>query len=310
MPGKSWREVTGGGMPAAPAAAQTPLTAFPASPQATAVSAAEVSPKLAALMAEREALSSRMQALTSGGQTPDPRDAARFPVASFAQRRAEAERFAARQDALRTRTPAARAEPAQRGRLPDRFAAPMMSARDWLAQRDRQRMNIREQARDRLAPLASVAEAGRAVSSRLTGMRDQLHELDRRLESEGVSAEERAEIRREIGGDRLDDISGRVSGATRAVETPMRLVDRIDGAWQGKRDQISGALDRVGPYAAVRERRLGLDTGGSGDLFERAARARERGLQRRREARSEAAADDARRDRARRERREREAGSR
>lgn len=311
MPGRSWRDVAGQGRsaeppPRAPAAVPPRSAAPPRAP------AAASDPRLAALMAEREALTRRMDALTQGGRQADPRDAARFPVATFAERRAEARALAERQEALRAR-PATRTppppepparEPARRDRQPAArptapdplvalFAAPSASARDFLAARDRDRDRLRASARDRLAPLTAVAEVGRGAQAKLQDAQGQLRDLDRQLAERDVSAEERAEIQRTLKSAEIDAIAGRLGRATRAAEAPMRAVERLDSAWTQRRDGISGAMDRVGPYAAARARRLGLDTGGSGDLFERAERARDRALERRREAR----AAEARRDR-------------
>ncbi len=315
MPGRSWRDVAGQGRsaeppPRSPAAVPVRPAAPPRAP------AAAPDPRLAALMAEREALTRRMDALTQGGRQADPRDAARFPVATFAQRRAEERAFAERQEGLRARAPArtppppeplAR-EPTRRARPPAAraappdplaalFAAPTASARDFLAARDRDRDRLRASARDRLAPLTAVAEVGRGAQAKLQEAQGQLRDLDRQLAERDVSAEERAEIQRTLKSAEIDAVAERVGRATRAVEAPMRAVDRLDSAWGQRRDGISGAMDRTGPYAAARARRLGLDTGGSGDLFERAERARERALERRREARAAAARAEARRER-------------
>ena len=64
--------------------------------------------------------------------------------------------------------------------------------------------------------------------------------------------------------------------------------------------QISGAMDRAGPYFERSNRRLSTETGGSGNLFERMERNRELALQRRKEKRRDEDRDEARRQRARR----------
>ena len=341
MAGRTWQELIG-----APAATPAPAHASAPAPRREAVvadragrssrpgaspaspdQAALASPRLAQLIAEREALTARMHTLASGGDALAPRDAARFQVPSFAERRAEFRALEARLDAQRERisepparpaadrpgTPNAERTPREPGlpsrtrpRSPDRFATPTASAQEFLARRDRDRMALRDAARDRLAPLTAVADAGRSLGTAIGGTQGKLRDLDSRLAAEGVSAEERADIQRELGSDRLKAIDDTVGSVNRTLDAPSRAIDRIDSAWTGRRDRIEGALDRIGPYAETRERRLGLDTGGSGDLFERMRRNREQALQRRREARAESAADDHRRNQATARRRQRE----
>ena len=89
--------------------------------------------------------------------------------------------------------------------------------------------------------------------------------------------------------------------------SPVNLADmktKIDRFWEQRQREISGAMDETGPYVNRSRDRLSTDTGGSGDIFERMQRNRQRALQRREEQRRQEERDEARRQRARRNRRE------
>ncbi|MEE4301012.1 MAG: hypothetical protein V2J24_16345 [Pseudomonadales bacterium] len=383
MPGRNWRDVTGRRARAGSDAHGESLAFTPTSRRGD-VAAAAANPRLAALLRERDALTRRMERLVNGGQETDPREAARFPVASFAQRRAEAESFAERQARQRERALAQRAaQPREPEPLPtapprrpgadgseDLFAPPSAaapSAAEFLARREetvaaqraagrrrgrasrdietrgpiagrrprrtrtardalarptrteRTRERVREpEERSRTGPARSTldraAAGGRAVAEQAREAGRGLRDLDARLERAGVPEADREAIRRDAGLERLGRTVERTdrvaSGVSRAAETPRRLLDGLDGGRSRVRDLARSPMDRVGPYAQARERRLSLDRGGSGDVFERAARARERARARRHEAREQEARDQARRDRAARHRRDRAAEER
>lgn len=334
MAGRSWRDLQRSAAKEAPAA-----TAAPARPSKAdsgpdrgrlLEEAASGSPKLARLLAERRQLEERMHTLQSGGAELGPRDAARFQVPRFSERRVEEQalqrrRDADRESALRRRReqglPAelssADPRPPPRGRsLAEQVGTPPRSALDagadpgqrdslngWLRRRDTERQQLREAARDRLAPLNRIGEAaGRAREG--LGI-NRLDELDRRLAAED-SSYERGSIQRELGSQLgpADKVLGRVQ---KAASAPARAVERIDQAWIQRRDRIEGAMDRIGPYVDRRNRRLSVEEGGSGDLFARMEQNRQRGLARLRERREQDARDERRRERAQRRRREQEA---
>ena len=223
----------------------------------------------------------RLHALTSGGRGLDARDAARFQVPDAATRHAEAAAFAARQDAPRSgrsRRTAGFDERVSRppsSRSDRKHAALTTSARDWLAERDRERVARREAARDRVTPVAAAVDAGRPAAGR----------------SNGRLREQR------------DGVPHLLPGTGKEPGRQPRAASPVDRDWDERSMRISGAFDRIGSYAAQRARRLGLETGGSGDLNERTARA----LARLREERDRAARDEAARHRALQRRREREA---
>ncbi len=79
------------------------------------------------------------------------------------------------------------------------------------------------------------------------------------------------------------------------AEAPMRTIDKIDSFWEKRQQQISGAMDRAGPYFERSNRRLSTETGGSGNLFERMERNRKLALQRSQEKRRDDDRDENRR---------------
>ncbi|HMY38787.1 MAG TPA: hypothetical protein PK011_05640, partial [Marinagarivorans sp.] len=173
---------------------------------------------------------------------------------------------------------------------------------DWLAGRDEDRRRLRDQARDRLSPLETLAEPVRGARRQVQDANRQLRDLDQRLASEGLN-EDRAALR-ELGADRLDAAERYLSRADEALGAPRQVVDRLDDAWQNRSNQISGAMDRVGSYVDRSRQRLSSETGGSGDLFTRMQQNRERAVQLRREQQLQERRDQARRDRARQRRRD------
>ncbi|MFW5844888.1 MAG: hypothetical protein ACOCXJ_01540 [Planctomycetota bacterium] len=283
-----------------------------------------------------------MRHLQSGGHELDPREAARFHVPSFAQRQAEARELLERRQAERERAVQRRREQQQPGRIgaadepgsepPPIGGIPSMpalvdqvgtaprsalgrarqtggwrdSADSWLERRDAERLQARDAVRERLAPLEEVRGAASRMRSGLGTER--LDELDRRLAAED-SSYERGSIQRDLAEPlgKADSVLGTVE---RVAGAPGRAGDRLDQSWLQRRERIEGAMDRVGPYVDRRERRLSVDHGGSGDVFTRMQRNRERGLERLRERRAEERRDERRRQRARERKREREAEER
>lgn len=265
--------------------------------------------RLNLLLQQRQQLEQRMQSLVGGGSS-NLREAARFQVPSFAQRLAEQRQWEAERARPRSRSsetsaltsaPSSAPGPeAMRSGLRN-FTQPV---NDWLAQRDEDRRRLRDQARDRLSPLETLAEPVRGARRQLQDANRQLRDLDERLASEGLN-EDRAALR-ELGADRLDTAERYLSRADDTLSAPRQVVDRLDNAWQNRSNQISGAMDRVGSYVDRSRQRLSSETGGSGDLFTRMQTNRERALQLRREQQLQERRDQARRDRARQKRRENE----
>jgi len=267
--------------------------------------ARKTSPRLANLLDERKALEARLRNLSTGaGAALDARDAARFRVPTFAERRAQQREWESKHERLRRRGAALRnlarnrtiAQPGTSALQQIRSAE--ISISQWLARRDRQRQNLRQSARDRLSPLKDVAQVGRQLSDSLSSASGQLRDLDRQLAEQGLS-QEREELRN-LGAGRLTKVQSKVDRYTKMAEAPMRAVDKIDDFWNKRQQQISGAMDKAGPYFERANRRLSTETGGSGNLFERMQRNRELALQLRLEKRRDEARDEARRQRARR----------
>jgi hypothetical protein len=290
VPGNSWRDLRER-RPVDLAGSPGRVAGLPASLG----DAANGSPRLAELLEQRERLERRMQRLTGDAATPGGGDGRRYRVPSFAERRREQEAFEARRDrgGRRSAERAAPEEPPLRGAPGRGPADPGGDARQWLRERDAWRQSLRESARDRLSPVYRARQALRGARRLLGGAAGG----PRRAPAPGTN----------------DPLSGRTPGTGRdpaaadaARDATRAATHAIDDDWDARRERISGPLDRIGSYADRAERLLSTETGGSGDVFERLRRNRERALERRREERRQEARDQARRDRALRLRRERE----
>ncbi|MBC6907092.1 hypothetical protein DWB84_16745 [Saccharophagus sp. K07] len=303
MPGNSWRDrVARPGSTGAGVSPQAQNAGNPIAPTQTDVANNSLlSPQLNQLLQQRQQLENRMRSLISGGTGGDLRDAARFQVPTFAQRQAELRQWEARRERQQQATatapsydiigPAA-ATPALRTGLRD-FQQPVT---DWLDARDRQRQQLREQARDRLAPVERAAQPLRNLSRQTQDAARQFRDLDQQLANEGLH-EEREELRK-LGADKLMAADNYLSRANAVLNTPQQSVKKIDEFWQRRDNDIRGAMDRFGGYVERSRQRLNSETGGSGDLFERMMRSRERALNQRREQQRQEQRDQARRDRA------------
>lgn len=370
MPRRSWRDLQqrpGGAPPAAPGP-----TSFRSPGGSDLAQAAALAPdsRLGQLMQQRQSLEQRIQGLSGvPGQDPqDPAFAARFNVASFADRRAEEQRWAnmrtelqerrdtlnrqannpdavrefvrqrRRQDTglgpsplegrmgaglpnlpggLTSSTPDPRtgmgdilgAQPGQSSGTGGRPALPRTGISDRVrGARD----GLRNGLDDLEAPLNDGVRGARKVTDRIDQVgrplrqlgsqvenyQKQLRDLDSKLEAEGISKKERDEIRKSVGGDKIDKVGGRLAKANQVLSAPGRAVDKIETGWMQRRQQIEGPMDRFSSYADNSERRLSPETGGSGDLFERMQRNRERALERQREQQMQEEQDRRRRDRA------------
>lgn len=289
--------------------------------------------RLGALMQEREALERRLRGLSGmpGQDDRDPAIAARFPVASFAERRQQeqdwAEHRAALQqqrDQVRGQVPAA-ASPgrfdsglgptALEGRIAaglpglsgprSGIGARVANARRGFADRSARARSGLGKLRDGLAPVERVARPLRDIGRSVENARGQLRDLDRKLADEDISEAERAEIRKELKGDTLDKVGGKLAKANAVLDAPRNTVNKVESGWLRRERQITSPMDRVSSYASRRDQRLSPETGGSGDLFERMQRNRMRALEQRREQQQQEQRDQRRRERAQEAARER-----
>lgn len=263
--------------------------------------------ELAGLLAERQQLELHLATLT-GQSGPD--ESGRYPVASLAERRAEAQAWGNTRDtrAASARRPNAdveRREPT--GPEPEQPPSRRRSAArglggDVLAERGTAvRSRVFSPLRSGLDRYENAVAPARDLGRQVTGFADRLDEMDRKLAREGVSKAERDDVRRAAGGGVVDRIAGPLRRADQALERPRQLVNGLESRWQQREQQLTAPMDQFGDYVNSRDRVLGLDTGGSGDLFERADAARQRALdrrseqdreERRAERRQERAADD------------------
>ncbi|HSF94899.1 MAG TPA: hypothetical protein VLA52_07715 [Thermohalobaculum sp.] len=289
--------------------------------------------RLGELLRQRRALEARIAGLAGlPGAPGDDAQTARYPVMSFAERRREQAEWAARRNALRaqqdeirgrTGDAAGGSQPAPEpgGLAPTPLEARLGAglpirtdlssgrthlgaARDWISDRTSGlRSGIgaaRRRVQEAITPVNRVADVGNDLQRQTDDAGRQLRDLDRRLAEEGVSEADRAEIRDSIGGEQISKVSGPLARANSALNAPRRAVERVDEGWQRRERAVTGAMDRFGSYAEMRDRRLSPETGGSGDLFERMRANRMAALERRREQQRAEERDQARRDRARR----------
>ncbi|MEM9059520.1 MAG: hypothetical protein AAGD13_03580 [Pseudomonadota bacterium] len=367
MPRRSWRDLQNrpGGADPGP---QSGPRSFRAPGGSDLAEAARLAPdsQLGALMQQREQLERRLQGLSGvpGQDRFDPAFAARFNVASFAERRADEQRWAAQRAGMQERRDALRQQAAnpdavqehlrQRrqpsglgptplegrmaGGLPDlpgghvttgmgdprtdvsqildalpgqrtgvgTRPAPTRSAagdqvrglRDRLDTVDRPVQSGLRRARKVTDRIDEVGRPLREIGSQVENYQKQLDDLDSKLEAEGFSEKERAEIRKDVGGDKIDKVGGKLAKANKALAAPGKAVKKVEHGWNQRRQQIEGPMDRFSNYADNSERRLSPETGGSGDLFERMQRNRERALRRQRAAQMQEEQDRRRRERA------------
>lgn len=186
-----------------------------------------------------------------------------------------------------------------RFRVPS-FAERQQQQREWESRRSglqARALDLRRQARRSAAPPADDSIRPSPRNRPDTGIGDNVNQWLARRDSQRRSLRD---------ADRLAKVSSQVDKYTKMAEAPMRAVRKIDRSWEDRQRQISGAMDRTGPYVDRSQRRLSTDTGGSGDIFERMQRNRQRALERRAEQRRQEEQDEARRQRASRLRKSKE----
>lgn len=311
MAGRTWKDL----QPKRAPSADKKVAPEDASADALALATAQ-SPRLSQLLEQRKELEARLRGLTTSGTQADQREAARFQVPTFAERQAEQREWEQRREATQTRAAQRRGQAPKLKTAEDGSsigasgqtaqASPLRqgateSVTQWLNRRDEQRRALTGAARDRLSPLNDIASHARRLRKKSAGVSSQLRDLDSKLAESGQT-KERDELKR-LGGDSLTKGTALVDKYTKMAEAPKRAVDKIDQFWKTRQNEISGTMDRTGPYVNNSRQRLSTDKGGSGDLFERMERNRMQALQRRKDQRREEERDEARRQRAQRRRR-------
>ena len=295
MPGNSWRDLKrNSSSDLAPLAQQNARSKD--------VSAnTSVSPKLAGLQEKRKQLEQQMFNLGSGaGESLSPRDAARFQVPSFAERQAQQREWENKRERLQTRAAELRNQ-AGNNTPSERLQSPSASANSvnqWLAQRDSDRSELRNASRDRLSPLNGTSRIGRQLKNSLSQTSRQLQQLDQQLAEHGLD-KERKELR-SLGANKISQASSQLNKYTEMADNPLRAISRLDSSWKSHQQRISGAMDQVSSYVDRSQARLSTETGGSGNIFERMDRNRNRALEQRKIKQREEARDEARRNRAKR----------
>lgn len=324
MPGPDWRDVQRrAASPRAPAAAApAPARAGPRIPANL-----PVSPPLARLFAEREALEQRMHRLT-GAPEDDPRLAALYRVQPMAERRAEHDAWQAQrqEEARRLAAEAVKrrgAHPEPDGRPQARSSEPGDRHSPELRPLPAagRSLPLRPTAADLAPPLRPTAgERPRtahggtpsdsrgfmAIRDKSGALRRDLAEADRRLAEEGLESE-RADLGRateqlkldriDAGAAKLDRVFDR---GTSIADSPGRAGRLVKEDWRRRRDRTGGPdLDSYQRgYKERAARLLNVDTGTIEELQERTERQREASLDRRRDARDGEERDQARRARA------------
>jgi hypothetical protein len=321
-----WKDALRRAKSPAPAPAPARAAASPSRGPSPCADPAALSPNLARLMAERQALESRMAQLTGQGGLGDPR----YAVTPLDQRRAELERWGAGRDAARSTvaprpdphppvlppalrgtaadalratpgeglraTPGEQVRPTPGGLPPDLrrlapseiFERPAPSPREapW------ERIAARREAGSSTEPsrrLASLADAGR-------GLRDAGRAL------QGVGERPRAASPSDPLDRRLARARDMVSRGRRAYAAAERALDgardAIPADWiERARERIPG-LGRADPYVRETARKLSVAVGELADYAEKADRLREMASDVRELKEADEARDDARRDRA------------
>lgn len=320
---------------ARPSVATTAIPTAPA-PTAAAVRAsaskanrAAVSPRLAALIAERERLQASVTALTAGS-TSDPR----YAVATMAERRAEFARWSSERDSRRPEPRAVQSEPLRAGHsagLHPQLAFPPLRAtpgeavpagsvpmdpRQWMASRDASGARS-------MALRGDDIGARQARSSTLRGGADSLAEVGRALRAVG-SAERAVTLPREPGGRQQATPENRAGERLRGAAAPLerglerardwlsvsrkvgarakhalgRAHSAIQDDWEERaRERIPG-LGRADPYVRETARKLTVAVGTVDELTEKADQMREQAQAIRELEAADAAGDDERRERA------------
>jgi len=348
MPGNSWRTL--GRRVEASESRNRTLGSQPESKPNSQAAAASMSPKLNALLDKRKALEDNLRHLTSGtenGSNENAREAARFPIASHAQRRFSQQQWDKKREQSRSRLQQNKPSNRERGNVQAGgqgsrhgpgsvlqntgrgLNAPVErtgqtsvnpSLEDWYLHRDSMREKNRQNGISKtsvnssreaqqtrsgmmggvtggLDTLANTAGSARRPLSNATS---KLRDLDKRLADQGLD-QERKELNKEfkkMGVDKLEKAEKTLGNIEKYASKASSAVNKVDQFWKKRDQQISGPMDRVGPYVARSKQRLSTETGGSGDLFERMQRNRERALQRRREIQRQEQRDEARRRRA------------
>jgi len=294
MPGNTWRDLQKN----SPPTPQRQGVEDASSPDIS-----SLSPQLINLQKQRQQLQDKMHKLTSGEDNNlNPRDAARFQVPTFAERRAQQREWENKRDRLQEQSTRLRhltttTNPRDGSSLgSNQPSLSTDSVNQWLNRRDTQRTELRDEARDRLSPLNDVSRVGRQLNDKLSGATRQLQNLDQQLAEHGLD-KERDELRA-LGADKLNKASSQINKYTEIADAPMRAINKLDSSWESRQQEISGAMDKSGPYVERSRRRLSTETGGSGDLFERMDRNRSRALAQRKSKQKEEARDEARRNRA------------
>lgn len=258
------------------------------------------------LQAQRRELEERMDRLTGRSTEPEARDR-RFPVTPLAQRRAADDAWARRRDA--SWNPFSGGEGSQRS-MAERVGGRLASDSGLMGEVEEPLPALRTGQRAILEPMGRIREGSLLEEPLSRPLQDRL-----RLDGDPVSdpmdrSMETRDRRRSPGdrftglGDRFSQVQDRfseVSDRFTEVSTPTSAAaGRIRNASLRSLEREDERPRRVeDAYESLRDERLSLDRGGSGDLEERAARARARALEVRRAARELEAADDERVARAR-----------
>ncbi|MCK8515368.1 hypothetical protein M0534_03330 [Methylonatrum kenyense] len=250
---------------------------------------ARVSPRLAQLMEERQALETRMQRLSGQTSEHEQRDAPRFPVTPLAERRradnAWEERRERQRDAIRKRreeVESARREP-RFDTTNDARSAPDLPG---------------ERLTDGAARLADNADRGSQVLQRLDERVDRGRQRVLRANAEGRQLERRRRKLGEVGVELPDELEQRLGRATQILSTGRKRLEQGSDAWARARDRVREFGDTASMLARRAERILAVSVGSVDELGARTARQRATAAARRKAERETERNDERRRQRA------------
>lgn len=267
------------------------------------------------LLNQREVLEARMQGLISGERTRGSSSDPRFPVQTFVQRMNEQkqwEELRAKTDKIRSTfentdqvkniLPSGVTDGFGRSALSNgisrsfknsKISSSLETANDALAFRDIQRI-LRKEPKIVKSAKKAIGGAREAVDSYSNKLKD----LDKTLQQQDVSAGDRKEIQETLKSREVEKISSGLNKASSLLSAPRRAADKLEQSRLDRRNKLTGAMDKFDRYAELQKKKLSLDKGGSGDLFQRSEDARKSALKKLLERRMQEKMDQKRRDRA------------
>ncbi len=284
MPGNSWKDLTG--TPVNKKKPVDPVKGFDQAAHRPDINLPQVSPKLAALLEQREKLESNMKGLSgSEGGSTQGFDAARYPVSSFKQRSKEQSLWEKSHDLQeKINQPIAQAARTVKDKVSKKItAAPALrSGLKNFEQPVGQWLNKRDGYLDQSRPAA----VKRVIGNKLAEGRLALDRL--------------AEDRKKDIGDMFNTSRGKkvFSQIEKKIPSKQKIEKLLEQQWMKKREKITEPMDQSSEYLDKTLKKLNIDTGGSGDLLKRLESSRKKALKMLKEKKQQEQKDQQRREKA------------